>query len=49
MAACLMHLDRVLEIAPQLAEDAAHDEYLGWALEMRQMREVREPEEGSGI
>ena len=36
----------VLEIAPQLAEDAAHDEHLGWALEMRQIRELRGPDEG---
>ena len=48
VAACLQHLDRVLEIAPELAQDAAHDEHLGWALEMRDMREVREPGEGQG-
>ena len=46
MAACLKHLDRVLEIAPQLAEDAAHDEHLGWALEMRNLRRDIEQEDG---
>ncbi len=48
VTACLKHLDRVLEIAPELAADAAHDEHLGWALEMREMREVREPGEDQG-
>jgi len=38
-------LDRVLEIAPQLAEDAAHDEHLGWALEMRNLRRDMEQED----
>jgi tetratricopeptide (TPR) repeat protein len=46
VAACLKHLDRVLEIAPQLAEDAAHDEHLGWALEMRNLRRDIEQEDG---
>jgi hypothetical protein len=32
-------LDRVLEFAPELAEDAAQDEHLGWALRIRGMRE----------
>ena len=45
MTACLNHLDRVLEIAPQLAEDAMHDEHLGWALEMRNLRRDMESEE----
>ena len=44
VAACLKHLDRVLEIAPQLAEDAAHDEHLGWALEMRDLRREQGPD-----
>ena len=45
VTACLNHLDRVLEIAPQLAEDAMHDEHLGWALEMRNLRRDMESEE----
>ena len=44
VAACLTHLDRVLEIAPQLAQDAAHDEHLGWALEIRNLRREQGPE-----
>ena len=48
VAACLMHLDRVLEIAPRMAEDAAQDEHLGWALKMRDLREVSGPEAGEG-
>jgi len=47
VAACLKHLDRVLEIAPQLAEDAANDEHLGWALEMKNLRRDMESEDGS--
>ena len=38
VAACLTHLDRVLEIAPQWADDAAKDDHLSWALEMRSLR-----------
>jgi tetratricopeptide (TPR) repeat protein len=47
VAACLKHLDRVLEIAPQLAEDAANDEHLGWALEMKNLRRDMESEDDS--
>ena len=46
VAACLNHLDRVLEIAPQLAEDAADDEHLGWALEIKGLRRYMEQEDG---
>jgi len=34
----LTHLDQVLEIAPQWADDAAKDDHLSWALEMRSLR-----------
>ena len=48
VASCLKHLEQVLQIAPQWAEDAAHDEHLKWALEMRNLREDRGLEETSG-
>ena len=45
VASCLSHLDQVLELAPELAEDAAEDEHLGWALKMKRMREGKGPED----
>ena len=48
VAACLMHLDQVLQIAPQWANDAAHDEHLSWALEMRDLRHENEDQANGG-
>ena len=39
--ACLKHMDSLLELAPELAEDAAQDKHLRWALRMREMRNTR--------
>ncbi|MEE3245894.1 MAG: tetratricopeptide repeat protein, partial [Chloroflexota bacterium] len=38
VASCLKHIDQVLQIEPQWAEDVAHDEHLKWALDMRNLR-----------
>ena len=48
VAACLTHLDQVLEIAPQWADDAAKDEHLSWALEMRSLRLGDNAQENDG-
>ena len=45
VASCLSHLDHVLELAPELAEDAAQDEHLGWALKMKRIRDGQGPED----
>ncbi len=41
VALCLEHLDKMLDIAPEWVEDAARDEHLKWALDMRNLRENR--------
>ena len=43
VASCLEHLDQMLQIAPQWVEDASQDEYLKWALDIRNIRENRNP------
>ena len=43
-----MEPDQVLEIAPQWADDAAKDEHLSWALEMRSLRLGNEGPENDG-
>ena len=39
--ACLRHMDSLLALSPEMAEDAAQDEHLRWALRVREMRDTR--------
>ena len=47
LESCLGHMDSLLALSPEMAEDAAQDEHLRWALRMREMRDTRGPGEGT--
>ena len=45
---CLDYLEKAVELQPQLADEAADDENLGWVMELNQLKVSRNRELGEG-